>query len=70
MANDAIKPANHPGTEAAGICDLETIHIHIGEQGEINAWGLDQESEEVILQRTGNRKLAERQQKMSYTLCG
>ncbi|MCK4377742.1 MAG: hypothetical protein KAW01_00275 [Deltaproteobacteria bacterium] len=51
-------------------CGGETIHIQIGENGEINAWGLDQNSEEIILERTGNYELAKQQQNMSYTLCG
>jgi len=51
-------------------CEVDTIFIQIGENGEINAWGLDQDSEEVILERTGNQNLALRQQKMSYNLCG
>lgn len=51
-------------------CEMGAIFIQIGENGEINAWGLDQDSEEVILERTGNQNLAQRQQKMSYNLCG
>jgi len=51
-------------------CEIGTIYIQIGKKGEVNAWGLDQDSEEVILERTGNRKLARLQQNMAYTLCG
>ena len=51
-------------------CEIGTIYIQIGKNGEVNAWGLDQGSEEVILERTGNHKLAKLQQNMAYTLCG
>ena len=59
-----------PGEQTSDSCELDTIHIQIGENGEINAWGLEQDAEEVILERTGNQKLVKCQQKMSYTLCG
>ena len=64
------EPENHSKDQTANHCDLDAVHIQIGAQGEINAWGLDQEAEEAILKRTGNKKLARRQQKMSYTFCG
>jgi len=51
-------------------CEMRKIYIQIGENGKINAWGLDQNSEEIILERTGNQNLVKRQQKMSYILCG
>ena len=51
-------------------CEMRKIYIQIGKNGKINAWGLDQNSEEIILERTGNHELAKQQQNMSYTLCG
>jgi len=51
-------------------CAMGAIHIQIGKNGEINAWGLDQNAEEIILERTGNHELAKQQKNMSYTLCG
>jgi len=65
-----IEPEKHAEDQTANRCDLDAVHIQIGAQGEINAWGLDQDAEEAILERTGNKKLAKRQQKMSYTYCG
>lgn len=64
------EPEKHAEDHVVNHCDLDTVHIQIGIQGEINAWGLDQEAEEAILERTGNKKLANHQQKMSYTYCG
>lgn len=70
MTAETNQIKNDPDERVADNCDLDTIHIQIGENGEINAWGLDQDAEENILERTGNQKLVESQQKMSYTLCG
>jgi len=64
------KKKNYPVKQADNSCTVGTIHIQIGKNGDINAWGLDQNSEETILERTGNQKMAELQQNMSYTLCG
>lgn len=70
MVADKINQENLPESRTVDGCDLDTIHIQIGEQGEISAWGLDQNSEAAILELTGNKKLAEYQKKMSYTFCG
>ena len=58
------------GDQTDNHCAMGAIYIQIGGNGEINAWGLDQNSEEIILERTGNHELAKQQQNMSYTLCG
>ena len=70
MAADKLNKKKYPENQAENNCNLGTIHIQIGKNGEINAWGLDQDSEEVILERTGNQEMAKQQQNMSYTLCG
>ena len=70
MAARKQNKKNHSEKQTVDSRDLDTIHIQIGENGEINAWGLNQDSEEVILERTGNQNLAADQRKMSYTLCG
>ncbi|MCD6151580.1 MAG: hypothetical protein J7J70_08020 [Deltaproteobacteria bacterium] len=70
MAADKPNKVKYLGNQADDSCNIGTIHIQIGENGEINAWGLDQNSEEIILERTGNHELAKQQQNMSYTLCG
>ena len=46
------------------------IYIKISDDGEISAWGLDQEHEEQLLNRTGNHDLADQCQSMSFNLCG
>ena len=46
------------------------IHIQIGEDGEICAWGLNQDQEEQLLSLTGNHDLAEQNPNMSFNLCG
>ncbi len=70
MAVENAEQKKHPETQRINHCELDAVHIQIGKHGEINAWGLDQDAEEVILERTGNKKLAEQQRKMSYTFCG
>ncbi|MEA2107877.1 MAG: hypothetical protein U9P07_00440 [Pseudomonadota bacterium] len=70
MPADKTNKEKYSENRAEDNCNLDTIHIQIGENGEINAWGLNQNSEEAILERTGNKNLAEQQQNMSYTLCG
>jgi len=46
------------------------IYIKICEDGEICAWGLDQEHEELLLSLTGNHDLADQYKAMSFNLCG
>ena len=70
MVADKLSKEKSPEDQTDGRCKIGTIHIQIGENGEINAWGLNQNSEEVILERTGNQNMVKRQRKMSYTLCG
>ncbi|MBN2332195.1 MAG: hypothetical protein JXO49_00715 [Deltaproteobacteria bacterium] len=70
MSEKHHRKKSQPDPPAAPACEVDTVHISIGTNGEINAWGLEQESEETILKRTGNQKLADRLLNMSYTLCG
>ncbi len=46
------------------------IYIKISDDGEICAWGLDQEHEKQLLNLTGNRDLADQCKAMSFNLCG
>jgi hypothetical protein len=56
---DAINAENRP-----------QIHIKISDDGEICAWGLDQEQENQLLNLTGNHDLADLCKTMSFNLCG
>jgi len=44
--------------------------ITISADGEICAWGLDQQAESLILGLTGNRELIKANRTMAYELCG
>ena len=46
------------------------IHIRISDDGEICAWGLEQNHEELLLNLTGNQNLADQIKAMSFNLCG
>ncbi len=63
------KPASN-GKPAAGLPRPATVHLQIGPDGEISAWGLEKELEAMILERTGNEELYRQRQNMSYNLCG
>ncbi len=46
------------------------LHIKISADGEICAWGLNQNQEEQLLSLTGNHDLADTNKDMSFNLCG
>ena len=46
------------------------IYIKISDDGEICAWGLDQNNEKQLLNLTGNHDLADKCKAMSFNLCG
>ena len=46
------------------------IHIRISAEGEICAWGLEQEDEKQLLDLTGNQDLSNKNKAMSFSLCG
>ena len=57
-------------TETIGAEKKPQLHIKISADGEICAWGLNQDQEKQLLSLTGNRDLADKNRGMSFNLCG
>jgi hypothetical protein len=65
------KPAAlKPSRPEPGVSTGPQTFITISPEGEIAAWGLEQELENLILDLTGNRELIKADSKMAYDLCG